>query len=217
MIHGDLLGERARTTPDSTALVLVDTGERLTYSELDERAIRCARLWRETLGLAKGDRIGILAHNRVEYLDAFFAAGKTGIALVTLGTRLTAPELEHIVTDSGLRVLLYDGAFTETVAALRDLVDLEHWIALDEPTEPGDRRYAELTAATRHRRLRARALCSRRHLLPALHLGHDGPAEGRRHSPTARSSGTATTRSAAGSCATTTSARSSRRSTTPAA
>ncbi len=145
MIHGDLLGERARITPDSTALVLVDTGERLTYSELDERAIRCARLWRDTLGLAKGDRVGILAHNRVEYLDAFFAAGKTGIALVTLGTRLTAPELEHIVTDSGLRVLLYDGAFTETVAALRDLVDLEHWIALDEPTEPGDRCYAELT------------------------------------------------------------------------
>ena len=149
MIHGDLLGERARITPDSTALVLVDTGERLTYSELDERAIRCARLWRDTLGLAKGDRVGILAHNRVEYLDAFFAAGKTGIVLVTLGTRLTALELEHIVTDSGLSALLYDGAFADTVAALREMVDLEHWIALDEPTDAatGDRNYVELTAA----------------------------------------------------------------------
>jgi len=33
--HGDLLGERARLTPDKTALVYVPTGERFTYGELD--------------------------------------------------------------------------------------------------------------------------------------------------------------------------------------
>ena len=54
MIHGDILGERARLTPDKTALVLVDSGERLTYRQLDERAVRCARMWRETLGLRQG-------------------------------------------------------------------------------------------------------------------------------------------------------------------
>ena len=146
MIHGDILGERARLTPDKTALVLVDSGERLTYRQLDQRAIRCARIWRETLGLAKGDRVGILAHNRAEYVEAFFAAGKSGVILVTLGTRLTAPELEHIVTDSGMRALLYDGAFAETVTALRELVDVEHWIALDEPVGATDRSYGKLTA-----------------------------------------------------------------------
>jgi fatty-acyl-CoA synthase len=146
MIHGDILGERASLTPDKTALVLVDTGERLTYRELDERAIRCAQLWQGVLGLAKGDRVGILAHNRVEYLEAFFAAGKTGVVLVTLGTRLTASELEQIVTDSGMRVLLYDGAFEETLRSLRKLVDVEHWVALDEPVAAGDRRYSELIA-----------------------------------------------------------------------
>jgi fatty-acyl-CoA synthase len=145
VIHADVLGERARITPDKTALVVAPDGDRLTYAELDARAVRCARSWRDSLGLAKGDRVGILAHNRVEYLDAFFAAGKTGIVLVTLGTRLTARELEHIVTDSGMRALLYDGAFADTVTALRELVDVEHWVALDEPTVAGDRRHAEMT------------------------------------------------------------------------
>jgi acyl-CoA synthetase (AMP-forming)/AMP-acid ligase II len=40
MIAGDLLGERARLTPERTALVYVPTGERFTYAELDARAVR---------------------------------------------------------------------------------------------------------------------------------------------------------------------------------
>jgi fatty-acyl-CoA synthase len=103
-------------------------------------------MWRESLGLAQGDRIGILAHNRVEYLEAFFAAGKTGIVLVTLGTRLTAHELEHIVSDSGMKVLLYDGAFAETIESLRQMVDVEHWVALDEPAVDGDLSYRGMLA-----------------------------------------------------------------------
>ena len=146
-MQADLVGERARLTPDRPALVVVEPELRLTYGQLDARAVRCARLWTETLGLRKGDRVGILAHNRVEYLDAFFAAGKTGIVLVTLGTRLTAPELAHVVKDSGLRALCYDGALAETVAALRPLVEVEHWLALDAPRAANDGVYGLLVAA----------------------------------------------------------------------
>lgn len=133
----DILGERARLTPDCPALVVVEPALRLTYLELNRRAVRCARLWTETLGLEKGDRVGILAHNRVEYLEAFFAAGKTGVVLVTLGTRLTAAELEHVVSDSGLRALMWDGALEPTVRELRKRVELEHWVALDHGGESG--------------------------------------------------------------------------------
>jgi len=144
--HADLLGERARLTPDKTALVVVAGGERLTYGELDERAVRCAVAWRR-LGLAKGDRVAILAHNRVEYVEAFFAAPKAGIVLVTLGTRLTAHELAHVVRDSGATALLYDGELADTPRALRELVDVPRWIALDAPLAPGDPSHRELLAA----------------------------------------------------------------------
>jgi fatty-acyl-CoA synthase len=146
VIHGDLLGERARLTPDKTALVAVATGERLTYGELDERATRCAAAW-QALGLRRGDRVAIFAHNRVEYLEAFFAAPKAGVVLVTLGTRLTARELSHVVADSGARAVLYDGELAPTVAALRSLVDVPTWVALDEPLAAGDPRHRDLLAA----------------------------------------------------------------------
>lgn len=147
MLHGDVLGERARVTPGRTALVLVATGERLTYADLDDRARRCAIVWRKSLGLEPGDRIGILAHNRVEYLDAFFAAGKSGVVLVTMGTRLTPHELRHLVEDSGMKALVYDGAFAEIVRALREQARLEAWIALDEAVEATDPGYARLMGA----------------------------------------------------------------------
>jgi fatty-acyl-CoA synthase len=149
-LQADILGERARLTPSAPALVVVEPALRLNYRQLDDRAVRCARLWTETLGLTKGDRVGILAHNRVEYLEAFFAAGKTGIILVTLGTRLTAAELEPVVRDSGLKALLYDGALAATVTALRQRIDLDHWVALDAPIEataPTDGVYGALIAA----------------------------------------------------------------------
>lgn len=162
----DILGERARLTPQAEALVVIGSeppgselpgsvpqgASRFTYQELDERATRCARLWMETLGLTQGDRVGILSHNRVEYLDAFFAAGKCGVVLVTLGTRLTAHELTHVVQDSGLSALIYDGAGASTVAELRSQVEVARYVALDVPldTDPesaGDVSYSDAVAA----------------------------------------------------------------------
>jgi fatty-acyl-CoA synthase len=131
VISGDLLGERARLTPDKTALVYVPTGERLTYAELDARAVAVARVWRQVLNLSKGDRFAILADNRIEYLDAFFAAPKAGVTLVPLGTRLTPKELAGILEDARPAGLLYGDEHAETVRALKELVALDHWIALD--------------------------------------------------------------------------------------
>lgn len=143
MIHGDVLGERARLSPKKTALLCIPSGMRLTYAKLNDRAIRCARFWIEQCALAKGDRVGILAKNRVEFLDAFFAAGKTGIILVPLNTRLTPAELGVILKDSGMRALLYDGEFADAIQVLKRQHSLSHWIALDNPCDPSDSSYAD--------------------------------------------------------------------------
>jgi len=141
MLHGDVLGERARLTPDRLALVYVPTGERLRYRDLDARALRLAHAWRERLGLAAGDRVGLLAHNCPEFIDAFFAAAKSGVILVPLSTRATAAELEGIVADSGMKALLYGPGFLPTLAELRPRVRVDQWVALDassvaDPLEP---------------------------------------------------------------------------------
>jgi fatty-acyl-CoA synthase len=145
MIHGDVLGERARLTPAKLAVVDVATGTRLSYEELDARALTCSAVLRRSLGLAKGDRFGILASNRLEYLDFFFAAGKTGTIIVPLGTRLTPHELEYIIRDSGMRALVYDEGFAKTIDVLRPSVDVESWLSIGRASGV-DLSYAKLAA-----------------------------------------------------------------------
>jgi fatty-acyl-CoA synthase len=124
MLHGDLLGERARLTPEREALVVIETGERFTYGELDVRALSAAHLLSEHLQIGPGDRFGLLAHNCVEFLELFFAAGKSGAIVVPLSTRATVHELEGIVADSGMQLLIFGPEFAEAAAALAQKFDL---------------------------------------------------------------------------------------------
>jgi len=148
ILSGDLLGERARLTPGRTALVYIPTGERFTYADLDARARAWARVLREVLGVERDGRVALLADNRVEYLDAFFAAPKAGVVLVPLGTRLTPRELAVILEDAAPTVLIYGGEHAGTVRALRELVSLPVWVALDadQKVDPADPSLADLLA-----------------------------------------------------------------------
>jgi fatty-acyl-CoA synthase len=144
MLHADLLGERARLTPDKTALVWVPSGARYSYAELDARASRLAASWIDVCGFAPGDRVGLIAHNRVEFIDAFFAAAKSGIILVPFGTKLTPHEIDYIARDAGLAGFVYDGAFADTVRPLAAALPPMRWMALDAPAVDGHARVEEL-------------------------------------------------------------------------
>ena len=109
MFDLDLLSERARVTPDRLALVSVETGERITYAELNERAERAAATLRTVLD--PGDRFGLLTHNSVEFIELFFAAGKADVIVVPLSTRATEHELNHIAQDCEMKALFYGPGF----------------------------------------------------------------------------------------------------------
>ena len=108
MIHGDILGERARISPADEALVEVDSGKRWSYADLDARAAACSLVLTADLGLETGDRFALLSGNRVEFIDCYFAAAKSGLTLVPLNSRLAHAELRGILADSGAKALLFD-------------------------------------------------------------------------------------------------------------
>jgi fatty-acyl-CoA synthase len=109
MFDGDLLSERARVTPGRIALVSVETGERITYQELNARAERAAATLRAIL--QPGDRFGLLTHNSVEFLELFFGAGKADVIVVPLSTRATEHELKHIAADCAMKAMFYGPGF----------------------------------------------------------------------------------------------------------
>ena len=117
MFEGDLLNERARITPGKLALVSVETGERLTYAQLNARSEGAAAAI-VGAGLRSGDRIGILGSNSVDFIAYFFGTLKCGVIAVPLSTRATAHELRSIVQDCTMRALWYGEGFEEIAQSL---------------------------------------------------------------------------------------------------
>ncbi len=109
---GDLLAGRARLTPDREALLEVQTGRRFSFGELDHRANRMAHLMRGEFGVQRGDRVAILAHNQVAYLDLLFGLAKIGAVFCPLNWRLSAGELRYILGDAQPSVLLAGAEFS---------------------------------------------------------------------------------------------------------
>ncbi|RME09722.1 MAG: long-chain fatty acid--CoA ligase, partial [Ardenticatenia bacterium] len=128
----DWLAKRARFSPHRPALTIAETGERITYAEWNTRANRAANTL-QALGVRQGERVAVLAQNRVEYLDVLFACQKTGAILQALNWRLTAHELRSLVRDGEPTILLYDAANAPKAAVVLD--DMPHvlGVALDEP------------------------------------------------------------------------------------
>ncbi len=122
MHAADLLSDRARLTPNRNALKELTTGQCFTYAQLNARANQAANFLREKCGVQKGDRVSILAHNSVIYLDLFYGLGKIGAIFAPLNWRLTGRELEYILNDCEPKVLLYGPEFKAVVDELQPVL-----------------------------------------------------------------------------------------------
>jgi fatty-acyl-CoA synthase len=111
----DTIGAYLRRTverfPDGDALIAREQRYRATWSELWEQVDRVARALLAR-GVRKGDRVGIWAPNRHEWVVTQLATARVGAILVTINPAYTAPELEYVLTKAGVS-LLVDTAFIE--------------------------------------------------------------------------------------------------------
>lgn len=112
----------AAKQPDHLALVIADTGETLTYRELDDGSNRVAQLLRSS-GLKPGDRIGVMMRNSPWFPIVYWGATRCGVFVTLLSTHLKPAEAAYILNDSGTKVLVLSASLGETpqvLAAERD-------------------------------------------------------------------------------------------------
>lgn len=94
----------ARNDPARPAYIMAASGTVVTYGALEERSLRCAQLLRG-LGLRSGDGIAICMDNNPRYFEICWAAQRSGLYYTAISSKLTAPEVDYIIRDSGARVL----------------------------------------------------------------------------------------------------------------
>ncbi len=106
LVH--MLRDTVERHPAAEALAETGGGPRLTYRELWDRAARVAGGLRAA-GVRRGDRVALRLGNGVDWVLAFFGAVLAGGVVVPVNTRLTEPEVDYVLSDSGAAYVVAPG------------------------------------------------------------------------------------------------------------
>ena len=168
-------GPHAEARDDQPAVIMADSGETVTYRELEARSNRLARLLR-AVGLSRLDHYAIFMENHPRYIECCAAGERSGLYYTAINSFLTAGELAYIVNNSLSRVLITSEAKRDVaLAALADCPAIELCLIVDGPGE-GERVRNLDDATAESSRYPDRRRNARRG--DALFLGHDRPPKG---------------------------------------
>lgn len=159
-----LLAETAARWPDRPAVVARAPGLRWSWAEFAAQVDRVAA-GLLAAGLGRGDRLGIWAPNRIEWLLAQFATARLGVILVAINPAYRVHELAYALRKTGCRMLVLAERFksSDYVAMLREIAPelatatpgrlrsarlpaLEWVVTCSEAPHPGCLRFADLAA-----------------------------------------------------------------------
>jgi fatty-acyl-CoA synthase len=119
---GQFLRDTARRVPNRPAVVFREQGVRWTWAEFDVHVDRLAA-GLLSLGIEKGDRVGIWSPNRVEWLLVQFATARIGAVLVNINPAYRVAELEYALRKVGCKALITDEKFktSDYISMLLDI------------------------------------------------------------------------------------------------
>lgn len=186
---GGLFSTGVATRRNQTALT--EDGRSVTYGELECRSNQLANALKD-FGVSPRDRVAILAHNCIEYIELELAAAKLGAIVAAINWRLGQRELTHCINLAEPRLLIVQGKLQSSLENLD--IELPHTIEIGEtyerflndasaefiqhPPDPEDALVILYTSGTTglpkgalisHRAMIARAAC----FYAELQLAHD--------------------------------------------
>ena len=132
----------AKNNPDKPAFIMANSGEVVTYKELDERSNKIANLFRSK-NLNSGDHIAIFMENNVRFTEILWAAQRSGLYYTPISSRLTASEVEYIIRDCEAKLIITSNALKHVVVELTNLIndipdryiidgEIDGWNSLEE-------------------------------------------------------------------------------------
>ena len=99
-------------------------GSIITHRDLNRAGNRLAHALLR-LGFVKGDQMGIIMPNGIDYLAIVYATAKVGITAIFLNYRFTGREIAYQLKDSGARAVIYSAEFESVVHdAKREVPDV---------------------------------------------------------------------------------------------
>ncbi|MDB5874834.1 MAG: AMP-dependent synthetase [Ramlibacter sp.] len=145
MLMHNLLTDGAMRHPEKPAFTWVDRNTSLSYAQAAVAVDRMAGALNH-LGVVKGDRVTVFAHNGMDYLLAMFATWRIGAIAALVNVKFQA-DLAYYLADHTPRVLIYTHDMRDAVnAAVAQAPGIEHLVCMDGE-QPGAHSLPQLMAA----------------------------------------------------------------------
>jgi fatty-acyl-CoA synthase len=145
LLHvGEVVAASAAIYPDRIGAR--DLARSLTFRQWNDRACRLANALL-ALGLAKGDRVAILAYNCVEWMEIYVAMAKAGLVAVPINFRLLGPEIQYIAENAEASAFIVQDDLVERVEEIRATLSIPagNYVHFGRPDSPaGYRSYEDL-------------------------------------------------------------------------
>ena len=126
-----ILADAAARFPSAPAIAFwlpgAPMGKTLSYGELVQQVDQFSRVL-SSLGVTKGDRVGLVLPNCPQYVIAYYATLRLGGVVVGNNPLYTERELTHQLKDAGIEVVVTLDVLYPKVAEVRDAVGLREVI-----------------------------------------------------------------------------------------
>jgi long-chain acyl-CoA synthetase len=106
-------------------------GRTLSYAEIDSHTRDFAAFLQQDLGLEKGDAVGIMMPNLLQYPIALFGILRAGLVVVNVNPMYTAQELQHQLKDAGAKSIVVLSNFAKVLQSVLSDTDIKHVITTD--------------------------------------------------------------------------------------
>jgi long-chain acyl-CoA synthetase len=138
-------GLQAKIRPQQPAFIMAQSGEAVTYAELERRSNRLAHFLRAS-GLGRLDHYAIFMENNARYVECCSAGERAGLYYTCINSYLTPDEVAYILDNSESKILITSAAKRDV--ALQTVVQcprIERCLVVDGPG--GGARVANLDGA----------------------------------------------------------------------
>jgi long-chain acyl-CoA synthetase len=135
-----LLGNAAAAFPETRAFV--DDQQSITYAQM-ERSVALIAANLAGAGVGRGDRVGLVVGNRIEFPETVFACARLGAIVVPINIRQTLPENSFVIRHAGITAVVHEPQYADRIPAVGDGTGLFMRFSVGGSAE-GSRDYVEL-------------------------------------------------------------------------
>lgn len=116
-----LINRNAVLYPEKIAMKEVETGRVCTFRSLKERSVRMGNAL-YAMGAKKGDRVGILSQNSLEYMESVLSIPSAGFIFVPVNFRLAPNEMIGVLSDAETSILFVHHQFIKVAEQAKDAI-----------------------------------------------------------------------------------------------